>query len=571
MNAVLMVVACGLMLCTLSIHGSAPVILDPKQRIHSEQMSHAAVASQSALASRIGASILKQGGNAVDAAVAIAFAEAITLPRAGNLGGGGFMLLWLHDQKKAVAIDYRETAPGAATKDMFVAKDGQVDYTKWRTSYKASGVPGTVAGMWYAHQRYGHLAWSKLIQPAIKLARDGVVVTPSMAQAIQASGEHLGDASVRQVFFHQDGRAYQVGERMRRPDLAHTLQLIAKKGAKGFYEGETAAKLVSANKGYGGLMTAKDLTHYKAVAREPVHGQYRGYGIISMPPPSSGGVTLIEMLNILSQTKLRASDALSAKRYHLLTEVMNLAYRDRNAYLGDPGFVVMPLRRLLSVGYAKKLYHQINMKQHTPTAKLPSLSAMPESRETTHFSVMDLEGNMVANTYTLNYSFGNGRIVPGTGILMNNEMLDFTAKVGVPNPFGLMQGSANAIAPGKRPLSSMTPVLVLTPEGKPLLATGSPGGSRIISTLLQVLLHVIDDGYGVALATISPRIHSQGWPDTMYYEQGLSPDTLALLKGMGHHVQSSRAMGSVQTVGHRHGWVIASSDTRRASAGVAGF
>lgn len=570
-KAIMVYLSAWLVLTIMPLQASAPPLLESNARSHPAIFAHAAVASQSQLASTIGANILKQGGNAVDAAVAIAFAETVTLPRAGNLGGGGFMLVWLNHAKKAIAIDYRETAPLAATAHMLENQHGQVDYEQLKTSYLSSGVPGTVAGLWYAHQHYGHLPWATLLQPATKLAQDGVVVTTGLAQATLDSQHHLADTSVRHVFFHQDGRPYQAGERMKRPDLARTLQRIAQQGAKGFYAGTVAQHIVAANQRFGGLITAKDLQTYKVKIRQPASTHYRGYTIITMPPPSSGGVTLIEMLNTLSQTTLSPQDALSAKRYHLLTEVMNLAYHDRNIYLGDPDFVAMPIHRLLSPSYAKQLYQHIDLSKHTATKRLQSASAMPESRETTHFSVIDSDGNMVANTYTLNYSFGNGRIIPGTGILMNNEMLDFTAKVGVANPFGLVQGANNAIAAGKRPLSSMSPVLVLTHDGQPYIATGTPGGSRIISTMLQWLVHVIDDGYNIAQATDAPRMHSQAWPDVLYHEQGLSPDTLALLRSMGHHLQLSRAMGAVQSVAYRHGMVSASVDARRIGAGVAGY
>lgn len=548
------------------------VIQESKQRFHPVMGRSAVVSVQEALAAHIGLAILKQGGNAVDAAVAIGFALTVTLPRAGNLGGGGFMLIWLNDKKQAVGLNYRERAPLLATKDMFLNAKGRVDLQAITRTYRAVGVPGTVAGLSLALKKYGTMTLKQVINPAIQLAKNGIIVTQGLAEALCQDKDHLSRSKEsKKIFFKADGRCYQVGERLRRPALARTLRLIANRGPQVFYRGEIADAIVKAMKKHQGLITKKDLQQYRAQWVKPVRGVYHGYPIIAMPPPSSGGVTLIQLANILEHFPLATLGVNSAASLHILTEAMNLAYNNRNHYLGDPHFVHIPMRRLLSKKYGKVLAERMNEQHHTPAA---SIAKIPwddqESQQTTHFSVLDKEGNMVANTYTLNYSFGNGYTVPGTGILLNNEMDDFTAKPGAANSFGLVQGGANNIAPGKQPLSSMTPTLVLTPEGEPLLALGSPGGAHIITSVLQVIINIIDHHMNIATAVSVPRIHSQLWPDILFYEQGISDDTLRLLQQKGHQLKPSNAMGSVEIVARFNGRQVAFADPRRIGATAVG-
>ncbi|MGJ3495137.1 Gamma-glutamyltranspeptidase precursor [Piscirickettsia salmonis] len=529
---------------------SSPVIQESSERFHPVWAAQGMVASQEALATKVGRDILAQGGNAVDAAVAVGFALAVTLPRAGNLGGGGFMLVWLNKEHKALAINYREKAPLAASANMYLDKEGNVDRHKITQTYLAAGVPGTVAGLTYALKKYGTMPLKQVIAPAIALARQGIRVTPDLASSlIQAKARLEKSPASQAIFFKKNNQNYQAGDLLTQGDLASSLSLIAQQGGRAFYQGKIAKKIVAAMKTHGGLITLADLKKYQVQELEPIVGHYNGYTIYSMPPPSSGGVTLIELLNILSGFPLKDLGLNSAQSIHLLVEAMNLAYRDRNHYLGDPNFVKMPLKRLASMQYADQLRQQIQWSYHTPSSKISAKKFDdPESYQTTHYSIIDKDGNMVANTYTLNYSYGNGHVVPGTGILLNNEMDDFTAKPGVPNGFGLVQGEANAVAPEKRPLSSMTPTLVLNPQGQPLLATGSPGGSRIITTVLQVLLNRFTYGLNIASSVAAPRIHSQLWPDVILYEQGISLGTLFKLQEMGHKLQPVDAMGSAQTV-----------------------
>lgn len=564
---------CLLLTPLSSILADTPIIQETEQRFHPVQAASGMVAAQEAIAAQVGLDILKKGGNAVDAAVAVGFALAVTLPRAGGLGGGGFMLIWLNKQHKAVAINYREKAPMAATKTLFVNKDGEIDKDKLLGSYFSSGVPGNVAGLTLALQKYGTMDLEQVIQPAIALASDGISVSQGLAQALTRGHDWLVKSPAsKRTFFKADGSAYQVGDNFKQADLARSLTLIQKQGAKAFYQGDIAKHIVEIMRANGGLLSKKDLQAYQAEIVEPVSGNYRGYKVFSMPPPSSGGVTLIETLNILEGFPLQQQGLHSAKSLHEYIEAMNYAYNDRNHYLGDPDFVDMPVSRLTSKSYAKSLRKKINLLRHTPAANISKVSAgNKESRETTHFSVIDKEGNMVANTYTLNFSFGSGYTVPGTGILLNNEMADFAAIPGKADPYGLVTGENNAIAPGKRPLSSMTPTIVLKPNGEPLLATGSPGGSRIITTVMQLLINVIDFHLNIASATNMPRVHSQLWPDQVFYEQGLSPDTIRLLQSMGHQLSRINAMGSLQTVEQAGKKKLGAADPRRVGALAIGY
>lgn len=481
---------------------------------------HGMVSSQEALASQVGLDILKQGGSAVDAAVAVGFALAVRLPRAGNIGGGGFMIVHLQDGNKNIAINYREKAPAKASKDMFLNDKGDVDYTKVSGSYSASGVPGTVAGLVDVQQKYGKLKLSQVIAPAIELAEDGIPVSYDLNQSLITAKPWLEKSpEAMKIFYKKDGSAYAVGEILKQPELANSLKLIAKQGKKAFYEGDIAHKIADSMAKNGGLITLQDLKNYNVEEMKPLKGTYRGYTIYSMPPPSSGGVILIELLNILENFPLADYGNNSAKTINLMSNAMSYAYNDRNSDLGDPDFVKMDLAKFLSKKYAKQIAQKITTDKHIPSKDISTVNTEDhEKLQTTQFSVVDKDGNMVSNTYTLNYSYGNGIVVPGTGILLNNEMDDFAAKVGVANVFGLVQGEANIVAPNKRSLSSMTPTIVINKDGKPFLATGSPGGSRIITTTLQVILNIIDYNMSLQSAVNNPRMHSQLWPEEIGVE-----------------------------------------------------
>ncbi|WP_080558930.1 gamma-glutamyltransferase [Francisella tularensis] len=534
---------------------------------------HGMVSSQEALASKVGLDILKQGGNAVDAAVAVGFALAVTLPRAGNLAGGGFMIIHLQDGNKNIAINYREKAPAKASRDMFLNDKGNIDYAKVSGSYSASGVPGTVAGLIDAQQKYGKLKLSQVIEPAIKLAEDGIPVSYDLHQSLVTAKPWLQKSpDAMKIFYKKDGSAYEVGEILKQPELANSLKLIAKQGKKAFYEGEIAHKIADSMAKNGGLITLQDLKNYNIEEMKPVKGTYRGYTIYSMPPPSSGGVILIELLNILENFPLSDYGNNSAKTINLMSNAMSYAYNDRNSDLGDPDFVKMDLAKFLSKKYAKQIAQKITTDKHIPSKDISTIDPDDhEKLQTTHFSIIDKDGNMVSNTYTLNYSYGSGIVVPGTGIFLNNEMDDFAAKVGEANVFGLVQGEANTVAPNKRPLSSMTPTIVLDKDGKPFLATGSPGGSRIITTTLQVILNIIDFNMNLQAAVNNPRIHSQLWPEEIGVEQGISVDTINLLKKMGNTVTPYAAMGAAESVMSDGQYVYGAADPRRASALAIGY
>jgi len=549
-----------------------PPILSPDALHHPVSGTRGMVASQEARATRVGLDILKRGGNAVDAAVAVGFALAVTLPRAGNLGGGGFMLVHLGKTGETVAIDYREAAPKAATRDMFLAPDGAVDKERFHYGHKAAGVPGTVAGLTAAHARYGTMPLDDLIALAFRMARDGIVVSEDMARQLSRRRDRLARwPATRKVFLGPNGEAPKPGDHLLQRDLARSLRDIAAAGAEGFYRGRIAERIVAAMKSNDGLIAAGDLAAYKAVIRKPVRGRYRGYDILSMPPPSSGGIHIVQILNILEGFDLAALGHNSAATLHLMAEAMKRAYADRSQHLGDPDFWKVPQAGLVSEDYAASLRKGIDPARATLSQAIaPGSPPAAESRNTTHFIVADRFGNVVSNTYTLNFSYGSGIVVPGTGILLNNEMADFSAKPGVPNAYGLLGGAANAVEGGKRPLSSMSPTIVLK-DGKPFLATGSPGGSRIITTVLQVLLNVIDYGMNIAEATHAPRMHHQWLPDELRVEKGISPDTLRLLRGMGHTIRIGRPMGSVQSIMWRDGRLYGASDPRRPGALTLGY
>ncbi|HSS64947.1 MAG TPA: gamma-glutamyltransferase [Gammaproteobacteria bacterium] len=529
------------------------------------------VATQEARATRIGVEVLEDGGNAVDAAVAVGFALAVTLPRAGNLGGGGFMLVHEAGSGKTHALDYREMAPASSTRNMFLDQKEEVDENKSRFSRYAAGVPGTVAGLVLALEAFGSLSLDRVITPAIRLAQEGIDVSPDLAASLEAGKERLmADKAAARIFFRPEGVPYRAGDRLVQSDLAWSLKQIAAEGAGAFYRGAIAERIVEDMRKNGGPITAADLAGYRPVLRAPVEGSYRGYEIRSMPPPSSGGVHLVQILNILEGFPIAFLGHNSADTIHLMAESMKLAYADRSMHLGDPDFWKVPAGGLTSKGYAAELRQGIRLDRARPSNTIGPGNPLPfESSETTHFSVMDRAGNAVSNTYTINFSFGSGIVAEGTGILLNNEMDDFSAKPGVPNAYGLIGGKANAIDPGKRPLSSMTPTIVLK-EGRPFLATGSPGGSRIITTTLQVILNVIDHDMNIAEATAAPRVHHQWLPDELRVEPGLSVDTLDLLMARGHEIAERNAMGSTQSVMRIEGGFLGAADPRRPGALAAG-
>ena len=549
------------------------------QAIYSEDAIHhpvwaknGMVATQEALASDIGLKILKDGGNAVDAGVAVGFALAVTLPRAGNIGGGGFMMIYDAKQGKTVALDYREKAPSSASRDMYLDEEGNAVSDLSRYHGLAVGVPGTVAGLLKALEDHGTMSRGQVMAPAIALAENGIEVTAGLSESLTALSERLQKwPSTKKIFFKPDGSAYQPGERLKQPELAKSLKLIAAQGADGFYKGETASKLVKAVNEAGGSMSLQDLANYEAIAREPVKGDYRGYEIVSMPPPSSGGIHIVQILNILEGYPLKEYGQNSAQTIHLMAEAMQLAYADRAEYLGDSDFINVPASGLTSEAYADKLRTLINPDKATPASTIKANNPLPyESDQTTHFSVVDKDGNAIANTYTLNFSYGTGLVADGTGILLNNEMDDFSAKPGVPNGYGLLGGEANAVEANKRPLSSMSPTLVFK-DSKPYIVTGSPGGSRIITTVLQVISNVIDHDMNIAEATHAPRIHDQWLPDEIRIEKALNVDTIKKLESMGHKVSPQSAMGSTQSIMLTPNGVYGSSDPRIVDAAVVGY
>nr|WP_259395268.1 gamma-glutamyltransferase [Shewanella sp. SR43-8] len=533
---------------------------------------HGMVSSQEALASKIGVDILKQGGNAVDAAVAVAYALAVTLPRAGNVGGGGFMLVHLAEQHKTIAIDYRETAPAKAHKDIFLDEQGNAVDKLSREHGLAVGVPGTVMGMELALTKYGTMSMEQVIKPAIKLAKDGILVTSDLSNSLAGLKSRITQwPSSAEVFYHADGSNYQVNELFKQPELAQSLSLIAEKGSKGFYQGETAEKIVSAVQNAGGVMSLTDLANYKVIERQPVRGQYRGYEVVSMPPPSSGGIHIIEMLNVLEQFPIDKLGHNTADTLHLMAETMKYAYADRSKFLGDPDFVDVPVKQLISKKYAKSIASKISINKTTPSSEiLPGELAPYESDQTTHFSVIDKWGNAVANTYTLNFSYGSGLVAKGTGILLNNEMDDFSVKPGTPNGYGLIGGEANSVQGNKRPLSSMSPTIVMK-DGKPFIVTGSPGGSRIINITLQIIMNVIDHNLNIAEATAAARIHHQWLPDFIWVEHTLNKDTISLLEAKGHKVKIQESIGSTQSIMMTEQGLFGASDPRRAGSAAIGY
>ena len=528
------------------------------------------VVAQEPLAARIGLEILQKGGNAVDAAVAVGFALAVTYPSAGNIGGGGFMVIHLAERNEQFAIDYREVSPAATTRETFLDAKGDADIIKSRESGLAVGVPGTVAGLALAHEKYGSgkFTLAQLIEPAIALARDGFPASFDLADSLVPVRGLLARWPSSTKIFFRNGRPLAEGERLVQTDLAASLEAIAKDGPRAFYEGPIAEKIVAAIRDANGQMTLDDLKSYRVVERKPVRGTYRGYDIISMPPPSSGGVLLIEMLNVLEGYPLKSRDAASL---HIIVETMKHAYADRAIFFGDPDVVKVPAGGLLSKQYAETLRADIALNRAKPSKDIRAGNPAPyESPNTTHYSIVDAQGNAVANTYTLNLNYGVGLVAEGTGILLNNELDDFAAKPGVPNAFGLIGFEANAPGPGKRPLSSMTPTIVLK-DGKPYIVTGSPGGSRIITAVLQVVLNVIDFRMGIAEAVASPRLHHQWLPDQLIIEPGLPTETVQSLVARGHNVVISRLGTSANSILLSPNGPIGAADTRSRAAISVGY
>jgi len=526
------------------------------------------VVASEPLAAKEALKVLKKGGNAVDAAVTLGLVLAVTLPRAGNLGGGGFMLIAKKNGRVA-ALDFREKAPLAATEDMFLDSEGNPNPDKSRFSALASGVPGTVAGMHLALLRYGTISWPEALAPAIRLAEEGFLVSEEFAIELKRREEMLKKwPSTEKIFFNW-GKPYQAGDNFKQPDLAKTLRLLAKEGPDAFYKGEIAERIVRQMEKTGGLITMEDLKLYYPALRRPIRGVFREHEILSMGPPSSGGTHVIQILNILENYKLRRLGQKSARHTHYLAEAMKYAYADRAKYMGDMDFVRVPLTKLTSQSYANRQKRRISSKRATPSKKIYPQGVRPkESTNTTHYSIVDHWGNAVSTTTTLNFSFGNGMVVDGTGFLLNNQMDDFSAKPGTANAYGLIGSKANKIEPKKRMLSSMSPTIVRR-RGQVVLVTGSPGGSRIISTTTQVILNVLEHRMNIQQAVDAPRMHHQWMPDLLRLEEGFDEKTIDRLKSLGHKVEISRPMGAAQSIYRdKKGRLFGASDPRRGGLAI---
>ncbi|MCL3883330.1 gamma-glutamyltransferase [Marivita sp. GX14005] len=543
-------------------------------RIHPAWAANGMVVAQEEVAAEIGRDILKAGGNAFDAGVAVAFALAVTLPRAGNLGGGGFMIVHDAESGETKAIDYREMAPMSADRDMFLDADGNADSNKSRFTGLATGVPGTVAGMQMVLDQYGTMSLAEVMEPAIGLARDGITVTADLADSLKGLEDRLKKWPASEAIFYKEGGAFfEPGDTLVQSDLAATLQKIADEGPEGFYTGETAQAIVDAVQAADGRITMEDMAGYEPIARDPVRGTYRGYEIVSMPPPSSGGIHIVQILNTLEEYPIGWLGHNSSDTIHLMAEAMKRAYADRSEYLGDPDFYDVPQAELISKDYAADIRKGISLGRATPSEEIkPGDLAPYESDQTTHFSIVDKDGNAVSNTYTINFSYGSGMVADGTGVLMNNEMDDFAAKPGVMNAYGLIGGDANAVEPGKRPLSSMSPTIVMK-DGEVFMVTGSPGGSRIITTVTQIIMNVIDHGMNIAEATVAPRIHHQWLPEVLRVEEGLGRDTITALEAKGHEVEVMSTMGSAQSivVESESDLLLGGADTRQTSSAARGY
>jgi gamma-glutamyltranspeptidase/glutathione hydrolase len=529
---------------------------------------HGMVVSAHRLASEVGVRILEAGGNAIDAAVAVGYALAVVDPCCGNIGGGGFMTVHLADGRETF-INFRETAPAAATAGMYLDANGNPVAELSRHGYLAAGVPGTVMGLDHAVTTYGRLSRAQLIAPAIALARDGFELSRADTDILDTRADRFAkDPGAATIFLRPDGSHFAPGDRLVQRDLAATLDLISERGPTAFYKGPIAAAVAKASRGNGGVLAAEDFAVYTVTEAAPLGCSYRGYHIVSAPPPSAGGATMCEILNILEGYDIGASGFRSARSIRLMVEAMRRGYRDRNAYLGDPEFVANPVDRLLSKDYAASLRAEIARGD----AERPGAEGAPrEKPETTHYSVADGEGNAVAVTYTINGYFGAGVVAPGTGFFLNNEMDDFTVKPGAPNLYGLIQGEPNAIAPGKRPLSSMSPTLIER-DGKVVLVLGSPGGSRIITTVLETIMNIVDHGMAAQEAVDAPRLHHQSQPEDVYFERsGLTPEVVTQLTEMGYKLVEQRPWGAVELIEIANRRLRGASDGRLPAGAAAGY
>lgn len=529
------------------------------------------VSSQNRIATEVGVDILKQGGNAIDAAVAVAFSLAVTLPRAGNLGGGGFMLYHSSEAQKSYAIDYRETAPTGVTAEHFLTEDGEKDRAS-AVSWHAAGVPGTVAGMYKSWQVFGSgkLSWQQLLAPAIKLAEQGFEVNYDLAQVLSVIKPYMTENKAAAKYFYKpDGSSYHQGEILKQADLAWSLKQISEHGPDAFYKGAIADKIVADMEQHGGHIDKADLANYQVKIKQPIAGDYRGYSIIGMPPPSSGGTTIIEMLNIMEQFPLKEW-GMSSDTYHVMTEAMKLSFADRGTYTADPDFYDVPVTWLIDEDRAKQLATKISLNSAIDASQLKGQRLPDEGPSTTHFSIVDKEGNAVSNTYTLGYSFGIGKAVAGTGILLNNQIHTFSVRAGIEGAKGFIASKANKLEAGKRPVSSQAPVIVLK-DNKPYLVTGSPGGSRIINVVAQMITNVIDHDMNIAEATKQRRIHHRWIPDVLEVEPGFNRDSIALLKAKGQKVKETATMGSTQSILVKDGLIFGASDPRRPNALTLGY
>jgi gamma-glutamyltranspeptidase/glutathione hydrolase len=521
---------------------------------------HAMVVTEEPLAADVGVSVLRSGGNAVDAAVAVALALAVTYPVAGNLGGGGFILTRLADGRTSF-IDFRERAPAKAARNMYLDKSGNVTEDSL-IGWRASGVPGTVRGLELVHKKFGTKPWADLVRPALELAAKGFVVPYGMSQALKSDSKDLERFPESKRIFLKNGAGFEAGDKFVQPELARTLERIQTKGAADFYQGETARIFAAEMAKNGGLITLQDLKNYKAVERTPLTGRYRGYDIVTAPPPSSGGIGLLQMLGVLEGSGYEKEGAGAAATIHYVSETMRRFYADRSEHFGDPDFTKVPIKSLLSPHHIEELRRSIDPSRASPSESVKPAALSPhESGETTHFSIVDPEGNAASLTYTLNGGHGSAVTVPGLGFLLNNEMDDFAAKPGSPNMFGLVQGEKNAIQPGKRPLSSMTPTIVLH-DGKLFMVVGGPGGGRIITSVLQTFLNVVDFGMNVQDAVDAPRFHHQWMPDKITLERGFSPGTIKLLESRGHIVETVSSVARIFAIVIRDGWVQGAADGR---------